>query len=146
MNSYFPDVNVWVSLTTRRHLFHEVARKWFEQVDSGRVYFCRLTQLGFLRLLTNPSVMNADVKTQVQAWRAYDLLLGDERVVYHPEPDAGELDRQLRLLTSKAQFSTKDWPDAYLVAFAITGGLTLVTSDRAMKKMAEGPCVLLSAD
>src|SRR5437867_427637 len=101
MKSYFPDVNVWVALATGKHQDHAIAARWFDRLERGPVYFCRFTQLSFLRLLTHPTVMGDETKTQVEAWRAYDLLLDDERVFFHREPEAQELDGLFRRLTSK---------------------------------------------
>ena len=92
MKSYFPDINVWVALTYRGHQHHAVAAEWFGDVEIEAVWFCRLTQLGFLRLLTHPVVMQDEVKTQLEAWRAYDLLTSDPRVTFHPEPNAEEVE------------------------------------------------------
>lgn len=44
------------------HEHHEAARQWSEALPGGDgVAVCRLAQLGLLRLLSNPSVMGADV-------------------------------------------------------------------------------------
>ena len=145
MKSYFPDVNVWLALASGSHEHHTIAAAWFDRLERGLVYFCRLTQLSFLRLLTNTIVMGEDTLTQIEAWQAYDLLLGDERVFFHLEPDAEDLDHAFRNLTTKAQRSSRDWPDAYLAAFARTAGLKLVTFDRALYKIAGADASLLSA-
>lgn len=142
MKSYFLDVNVWVALAWRRHEHHTVAAAWFDRLEREPVYFCRFTQLAFLRLLTNSNVMGEDTKTQIEAWKTYDRLLSDERVFFLPEPDSEDFEHAFRNLTSKAQRSSRDWPDAYLGAFARTAGLSLVTFDRALHKMA-GPDALL---
>lgn len=89
--------------------------------------------------------MGEDTKTQIEAWRAYDLLLSDERVSFHLEPEPEELDLAFRKLTSKAQRSSRDWPDAYLAAFAQTAGLNLVTFDRALCKLAGTDAKILAA-
>ena len=125
-----------MALASRKHQHHSIAAAWFDRLEREPVYFCRFTQLAFLRLLTHPAVMGEDTKTQIEAWRVYDQLLGDERVFFHPEPNSEELDRAFRKLTSKAQRSSRDWPDAYLAAFARTAGLNLVTFDRALYKTA----------
>jgi len=88
--------------------------------------------------------MRDEAKTQVEAWKAYDLLLSDERVLFHPEPDSEDLDQAFRKLTSKLQRSSQDWPDAYLAAFARTAGLSLVTFDRVLHKIAGADANLLS--
>ena len=51
--TYLLDVNVWIALAAERHTHHRVARYWFSNLQDEKLAFCRLTQLGFLRLLTN---------------------------------------------------------------------------------------------
>ena len=143
MKSYFPDVNVWVALAYRGHQHHPVASSWFERLKSGTAVFCRLTQLGFLRLLTHPLVIRDEVKTQLEAWKAYDLLASSWRVDFYPEPNSDEVERELRSLTATNQAAPQQWPDAYLAAFAKVAGLMLVTFDRALSKLAGGELLLL---
>jgi len=118
MKSFFPDINVWVALVFRGHQHHSFAARWFDQLKDGTAGFCRLTQLGFLRLITLPTVMQDDVRNHRQAWEAYDLLTSDPRVVFYSEPDASVIDHEFRALTSSGQLSSGQWPDAYLAAFA----------------------------
>jgi len=129
----FPDINVWVALTYEGHIHHLNARNWFVSLERGaRLFFCRFTQLGLMRLLTAESVMGKDeVMTQEEAWRAYDRWLEDERVAFLEEP-AG-LDIPFRAMTRSRQSATKDWADSYLAAFAVASQLTLVTFDRAFQ-------------
>lgn len=142
MKSYFPDVNVWVALAYTGHQHHTTALSWFNQLNS-MAGFSRVTQLGFLRLITHPVVMQAEVKTQSEAWKAYDILMSDSRVVFYPESNLLEAEQMLRRLTSTSRFSHQQWPDAYLAAFAQAEGLTLVTFDRALSKLAGNDTVLL---
>ena len=144
MRSFFPDVNVWIALAYEGHQHHASATTWFARQHGGRVYFCRFTQLGFLRLITHPSVMREDVRNQAEAWQAYDLFLSDERVSFHAEPDHGPLESILRRLTSNRRSSSKQWPDAYLAAFARVSGLGLITFDRALWQMNTEGSVLLA--
>jgi uncharacterized protein len=144
MKSFFPDVNVWLALAYEGHQHHLSALTWFEELNRNTACFCRMTQLGFLRLLTHPSVMREDVRNQAEAWLAYDLLLRDERVSFQPEADPEQLESTLRKLTSNSRSSSRQWPDAYLVAFALTGELMLVTFDRGLHHMAGTGCLLLS--
>lgn len=144
MRSFFPDVNVWVALAYEGHQHHISAADWFAALNGESVYFCRLTQLGFLRLLTHPSVMRGDVRSQAEAWLAYDLFLRDARVSFCSEPDAAQVESALRKLTSSKRSSANQWPDAYLAAFAEVAALTLVTFDRGLRRMADGNTLLLS--
>ena len=142
MRSYFPDVNVWIALAYEGHQHHASATSWFARLNRGPVYFCRFTQLGLLRLLTHPSVMQEDVRTQAEAWRAYDSFLRDERVSFHTEADPEQIESALRKLTSSGRSFSQQWPDAYLAAFARVAGLTLVTFDRGLRQMAANTILL----
>ena len=130
----FPDINVWVALTYDRHVHHIAARKWFENLaPMARLFFCRLTQLGLLRLLSAAAVMGpGEVKSQQEAWKAYDRWLQDERIEFLDEP-AG-LETQFRALTRSPLASPKDWADSFLLAFASAADLRLVTFDQALRQ------------
>src|SRR5207249_5563323 len=125
MSSYCPDANVWIALTYRGHQHHLSANSWFATLDDETAYFCRLTQLGFLRLLTLSQVMHEDIQSQKQAWVTYDRLMESENVAFLTEPDAAQLEFTLRRLSSSTLASSQQWPDAYLAAFANTSALTL---------------------
>jgi toxin-antitoxin system PIN domain toxin len=73
-----PDVNLWIGLTSNRHIHHARAKAWLEGIEDTRIAFCRITELGFLRLLTNQHVMGEDVLAPRQAWLVYDA--------WRPEP------------------------------------------------------------
>ena len=60
---------------------HSAAFSWFEGLNGETASFCRVTQLSFLRLVSHPGVMGEDVRSQTEAWQAYDTLLADERVI-----------------------------------------------------------------
>lgn len=144
MKSFCPDVNVWIALAYGGHQHHVIAVDWFEQLELQSAYFCRLTQLGFLRLVTNANVMREDVRTQVEAWHAYDSLLNDGRVSYQPETDPVQIEVGFRKLTSGLGSSPKQWPDAYLLAFSRAEDLSLVTFDRGLYRLAPTSALLLS--
>ena len=132
-SSVFPDINVWLALTYERHVHHATARRWFATVEQGwRLFFCRFTQLGLLRLLSSEAIMGQDgVMNQPTAWQAYDRWLKDERVAFLDEP--ADLEPAFRALTRLRHPAPKDWADSYLAAFASVAHLTVVTFDSALK-------------
>jgi len=144
MNSYFPDVNVWLAVTAGNHQHHVSALLWLDSIKDGNVGFCRITQLSFLRLLTHPAIMKDQVLSPSLAWRLFDQTLEDDRIVFFEEPEATQLLQEFRVLTSAPRFSRAQWPDAYLTAFARVAGLTLVTFDRGLKALAGHGVQLLS--
>ena len=143
MKSYFPDINVWLAMACLVHQYQMAARTWFEGLDKDVAYFCRHTQLGFLRLLTHPVVMGKEAMSQMEAWAAYDLLMSDSRVAFCSEPDSDDIGKKLRALTTSSRSTPQQWPDAYLAAFANVAGLTLVTFDRALSKLVQEDVLLL---
>ena len=137
----FPDINVWVALTHGQHVHHVIARDWFASLDADeRFCFCRFTQLGLLRLLTAAAVMGDEVLDQREAWSVYDRWRQDDRVTFLEEPPG--LEQRFRGLTRLKHPAPKHWADAYLIAFAERGQLTLVTFDRTFRGKAR-PLVLL---
>ncbi|MFZ1940465.1 MAG: TA system VapC family ribonuclease toxin [Terracidiphilus sp.] len=137
----FPDANVWLALVHEIHPHHKAVRVWSDSLDSDSIVcFCRFTQLGFLRLLTNQSAMRADVLTQSQAWEAFDTLVADPYNQMMDEPNG--IDPLFRRETSSDEISTKQWADGYLAAFAEAGELTLVTLDKALAAKAKGAVLL----
>jgi toxin-antitoxin system PIN domain toxin len=85
--TYLPDVNVWIALAAERHTHHRVARMWFSNLQDKKLAFCRITQLGFLRLLTNKHVMLEEVMSPGEAWQAYRDMRLDRRIGYLAEPN-----------------------------------------------------------
>lgn len=132
--TFLPDVNVWLALASRRHVHAPICSSWISSIQSGEIVFCRVTQMGLLRLLTNESVMGSDVLSSREAWRVYRTILEDERIQFASEPFA--LEPEWKKLTVQDQPTPKIWTDAYLAAFARAGGMQLVTLDRAVLSLA----------
>jgi len=137
----FPDVNVWLALAHEIHPQHRAAIAWGESLDGDAVlFFCRFTQLGLLRLLTNQSAMGVDVLTQAAAWEVYDAFLKTAKARLMDEPRG--IDPLFRRHTNRNEVSTKQWADGYLSAFAVAGGIRLVTFDRALAGRVAGAVLL----
>ena len=139
--TFLPDVNVWLALASRRHVHATICGEWLNSIDTDQVAFCRVTQMGLLRLPTNESVMGSDVLASRDAWRVYPSILEDERVDFAPEPFT--LEQEWRKLTSEGRPTPKIWTDAYLAAFARSAGMQLVTLDRGAAALSDGSAVLL---
>lgn len=120
------DLNVWLALAYSDHEHYSRSVTWFGSTDTD-LLFCRQTQIGFLRLISTKSVMGAHVKTQQEAWLAYDALAGAPRVSFADEPPGMELD--FRAYSSLPLAAPKLWADAYLAAFANAAGLAFATFD-----------------
>jgi uncharacterized protein len=140
--TYLADVNFWLALSFQRHVHHQSAKAWFEQAVDASCAFCRMTQQGFLRLATNPKAVEKDAVSMTDAWRLFDLLLNDPRVIYSEEP--ANIESLWRSYTLGATFSPKSWNDAFLAAFAQAAQFEVVTFDREFRKYGGVKCVVLS--
>src|SRR5208282_5491630 len=136
-----PDVNVWLALAFDLHAHHPAARAWYDGSAEGCT-FCRLTQQGFLRLATNPSVFKNDAMTLDEAWRMYDTILADPRISFTTEPTG--LERYWRAYTRRGRFSPQVWNDAYLAAFARAASLEVVTFDKGFTRYKSVHCTILT--
>jgi hypothetical protein len=125
----FPDVNVWLALAASEHAHAAAARRWWEQ-ETGRIAFSRMTQVGFLRLMTTAAAMGGKPLTMTEAWRVHDRLFDDDRVAFVAEP--ASVEQHFREYSAHLTASPKVWADAWLLAFAEAAEGTLVTFDRAL--------------
>lgn len=129
---YLPDINVWLALTAERHRHHREARRWFEGLD-GTALFCRVTQMGLVRLLCNPKVLFEDVLTATAAWEVYRVLREDFRVEFSAEP--GAIEERWEVLTRDRSLGSATWTDLYLEAFAELRRARIVSFDQAFKSV-----------
>jgi toxin-antitoxin system PIN domain toxin len=125
------DVNTWLALVAEGHVHHRVAREWFLSLGERQAVFCRVSQMGLLRLLTQPAVMNRGVMSPGQAWKTYQALRQDSRVAFAGEP-IGLESTWMRLMNESG--SGHAWTDAYLAAFALGHQYTLVSFDRGFQR------------
>src|SRR4029077_7859615 len=115
----FPDLNVWIALTYTTHVHHSAAKRWFVSLpEDAHLCFCRLTQIGFLRLVTTPAIMGDEVLSQAEAWTYYDSWQQDGGALYLEE--SSMVESTFRALARSASATPKDWADSYIGAFAIT--------------------------
>ena len=131
------DVNVWLATLVAGHPHHEAAARWWRKTvlpSGGRVAFCRLTQLGLLRLLSNERVMGRRRLNHRLAWNAVTGTIAQPQVEFLSEPEG--IDRELADLCRRQGSSPGFWSDAYLAAFARAGRHRLATFDRDFGRFA----------
>ena len=123
------DSNVFLALAVEQHAHHRRAAAWFGALTSAdTALFCQSTRTSFLRLLTQKIAADYVPLTNLDAWAVLDELMRDDATGLEAEPHG--LDMVWRQLADGTTSSPKLWMDAYLAAFAITGGLRMVTLDR----------------
>ena len=123
------DVNVLLPLLIPQHTAHGVARRWLDAQSAGTLRFTALTQLGVLRLLSQPRVMGTSVLAPAQAlhvWHQLEAALSLLEAGAVPSDHA----RHLETLVAQRVASPNLWTDAWLAALALTLDWEMVTFDR----------------
>lgn len=130
------DTNVWLAAVFASHPFHKLAQQVLQRATPANpAIFCRYTEQSFLRLASTPALLKvygAQGMTNRDAWLALDTLQALPQVGSRDETPG--LRAVWRTLASADAASPKLWMDAYLAAFAISGGLRMVTLDRDFTK------------
>jgi toxin-antitoxin system PIN domain toxin len=132
-----------MALVSRRHIHHKIAAGWFETVSDDQVGFCRITQMGMLRLLTNRHAMGIDVLNQIEAWKSYRRLMSDGRIRFLVEPVG--IEPTWHDATLSVQAATNSWTDAYLYAFGLLSNARVVSFDRGFSRFRESDALILCA-
>jgi uncharacterized protein len=130
--AYLFDSNIWVALTFSAHPAHSIASSTFlTTTPLQKAHFCRSTEQSFLRLISTPAIMRVYGVPEMTNRLALELLARFQQtnnVGYQDEPP-GVIQLWHRF-ADRPTASPKVWMDAYLAAFSIAAGLTLVTLDR----------------
>jgi toxin-antitoxin system PIN domain toxin len=119
------DVNVLLALAWPNHQFHAAVLARLEQRPAPRWATCALTQLGFVRLSSNPKIVEVR-KTPAEAVGLLADLTRDQQHVYLETlpalPIAASVFRHL--------LGHQQVTDAYLLGIAEASGARLLTLDR----------------
>lgn len=125
------DTNAWVATLFSSHPFHSLAQHALRTATpTDPAIFCRSTQQSFLRLASTPALLRvygAEGLTNRDALAALDALQALPQVRVLDEPPG--IVALWRTFADLATASPKVWMDAYLAAFAVAGGLRMVTLD-----------------
>ena len=135
------DANVWLALAAEAHSHHGSAKAYWEGRAAPVAAFCRITQMTFLRLLTNKTVMRAQVLSPSAAWRKFAEFLALPEVQLLSEPHG--LEEAWESFSNTGRLSPNLWTDAYLAAFAKCAGLRLVTFDKGFSRFESLDCLIL---
>lgn len=111
-------------------------------MSPGDAILCRVAQLGLLRLLNNPVVLQEEVLDTASCWSVWHRLLEDERFRFTLEEPA-DLDAAFERFTTGQAFSPRLWTDAYLAAYAHAAGFLLVTFDKGFRSFPGLNCDVL---
>ena len=134
MKTALLDVNVLTALHWPAHEHHDSAHRWMTGHLNRRWATCPLTQLGFLRIVSNPS-FSRDALSPAQAIALLDV---SRR---HPAHEFWRDDVDVRQaligLETRLQ-GHKQLLDAYLLALASRHKGVIATFDRGLSGLAAG--------
>ena len=151
-----PDINVWLALAVQEHPHHQAALRYWataqaERTREGaaaaragsgsRLWFCRVTMLGLVRLLCQPKAVGPGALDTLAAWTLYAQYRALPHIGLLPEPEG--CDDALRALVGAGPLPPRLWTDAYLAALSVSAGLRLVTFDRDFERFGLERCLIL---
>ncbi len=143
---YLLDANAWLALVVEKHVHHQAIYSFWKNIPSETpCFFCRVTQMSFLRLLCNKQVMGESRLTMTRAWNLYDELLKSESTSFMEEFDSLLHESEWRKLTQTKGASGSTWTDAYLATFAFIGNLSILTFDQGFRNYPSIQTTILKA-
>ena len=132
MKAALLDINILTALLWPAHEHHEAAHRWFGGRADARWATCSLTQLGFVRIVSNPA-FSRDALSPADGL----ALLGDN--LTHPAhefwSDSLQLPAAVRGMEASLQ-GDKQLTAAYLLALAHRRKGVLATFDRGLRTLA----------
>ncbi len=137
-----PDVNVLVALAWPNHVHHVAARQWFHDASGAGWATTPVTELGFVRISSNASVVPT-ASSPLEALALLRLLC--ERAAHQFWPDDVQLQATSIDLTGLVRH--RQVTDPHLLALASARGGQLVTFDGGIAHLrgAEGSLRILEA-
>jgi len=125
------DVNVLTALHWPNHEHHLSAHRWAARRPHARWATCPLTQLGFLRMISNP-VITPDALSPAEALALLDV--SRRQATHEFWPDDVDVRDALKDLRAPLQ-GHKQLNDAYLLALAVRRRGVLATFDRRLRTL-----------
>ncbi len=124
------DINVLIALAWPSHVHHAPAHAWFgRHADEGWAT-CPLTQLGFVRVSSNPGIIPEAVLPQ-QALKVLHKIVQHEHHVFWPD----DLPLTDQRIPDSQIMGHRQLTDAYLLGLAIRNGGKLVTLDESIASL-----------
>jgi toxin-antitoxin system PIN domain toxin len=128
--SYLLDVNLLIALTDPEHIGHLPAIAWHRQIGDARLLLCPITESGFVRLSTMPSVGGRTMSESLARLRAIAALPNCENL-----PIEHSWLELIQPLTARLH-GYRQVTDALLLGLAIRNQAILVTLDRSIQALA----------
>lgn len=132
MKTALLDLNILTALLWPAHEHHAAAHRWFANRSSGRWATCPLTQLGFVRIVSNPS-FSRDALAPVAALALLARSLAHAGHEFWPE--TLQLSAAIQPVET-ALSGHLQLTDAYLLALAHEHKGIVATFDRGLRTIA----------
>ena len=120
------DVNFLVAMFHAGHIHHEAAHAWFEEHAKLGWATCPITEMGMLRVLSNPTLQLSDARLSQVSQR---MIAFCNHPKYHFWPDSISLAAENTWALQLAR-GYKQVTDIYLLALAVRNRGRLVTFDQ----------------
>jgi uncharacterized protein len=155
-----PDVNIWLAFVQPDHThrlaaqayWRETMQRWTQQPaadsppgQSEKMYFCRTTMLGLIRVLCQSERAKGRQVEMHQAMAAYQRFMDIEEVAFLQEPWLGVDATLMTMLHVHPKLPLRMSTDVYLAALAQTTGLRLVSFDRDYLRFEGLDCLILDS-
>jgi len=126
---YLLDVNVLLALAWPSHLHHGEAHAWFQKNRDHGFATCPLTQLGFVRISSNPKFTSQAVSPQTAIAVLDQITTLDGHSFWPDSISCKEASESDQLIAGHQQIS-----DFYLLGLARKNNGVLVTFDRSVPR------------
>ena len=135
------DVNVWLALAIQEHPHHKAAVSYWRGHTGLVRFFCRVSALSLVRLLSHPKLMADRPLTLAKAWALYRRFAALPGVAMLIEPEDLDADLDPRVTP---KLPARLFTDAYFAARASKSQVRLVTFDRDFERFSDTHLLRLS--
>jgi len=135
------DVNILIALTWPNHFHHDIVKNWFPSLP-GNWATCPFTQTAFLRISSNPAIVDKAVSPHTALTVLNDLTGMSNHVFIPADIDLTEIEE----IPSHLFFGHRQVTDFYLLLLAKETGCILSTLDQHLFRVAQETEFALSVE
>ncbi|MFH1760530.1 MAG: TA system VapC family ribonuclease toxin [bacterium] len=125
------DINMLIALAWPSHIHHDIAHNWFLKNSKSGWSTCPLTQIGFIRISSNPKIIPHAVSPAEAVASLYEMT---EHKAHKFWPDNISI-KDSAFLISDLLFGHRQVTDAYLLSLAIYNRGRLITMDKSLRSL-----------
>ena len=131
--SYLLDINVLLALAWPSHVHHSQATRWFQKVGSSGFATCAITQIGFIRISSNPKIISEAVRPVEAAELLRAICSLPEHQFWSDALDWRTVQSVVPTVVGYRQVT-----DAHLLALTASKDGVFATLDRGVLALAQG--------